>query len=179
MRAIRVASAALLGVSALAMTAPAAQAQGDNSGFWATVRPTTVEPGEHVRLRATGCEQSVTVSSGVFDTVTIPRSRTTAWARVDRDARRGAVYEVSFYCGTFWQSVDLTIAGGRPDRPDRPDRPARPDRPEHPEHGVRAGEGGTLAGLDLKEIGLGAALITAALGTAYHLSRRRTDEDGS
>ncbi|MFD5854642.1 hypothetical protein [Streptomyces chartreusis] len=173
MRAIRVASAALLGVSALAMTAPAAQAQGDNSGFWATVRPTTVEPGEHVRLRATGCEQSVTVSSGVFDTVTIPRRRTTAWARVDRDARRGAVYEVSFYCGTFWQSVDLTIAGGRPDRPDRP------DRPEHPEHGVRAGEGGTLAGLDLKEIGLGAALITAALGTAYHLSRRRTDEDGS
>ncbi|WCH97018.1 hypothetical protein POD33_34755 [Streptomyces moderatus] len=170
MRAIRVASAALLGVSALAMTAPAAQAQGDNSGFWATVRPTTVEPGEHVRLRATGCEQSVTVSSGVFDTVTIPRWRTTAWARVDRDARRGAVYEVSFYCGTFWQSVDLTIAGGRPDRP---------DRPEHPEHGVRAGEGGTLAGLDLKEIGLGAALITAALGTAYHLSRRRTDEHGS
>ncbi|MFC8241709.1 hypothetical protein [Streptomyces chartreusis] len=173
MRAIRVASAALLGVSALAMTAPAAQAQGDNSGFWATVRPTTVAPGEHVRLRATGCEQSVTVSSGVFDTVTIPRWRTTAWARVDRDARRGAVYEVSFYCGTFWQSVDLTIAGGRPDRPDRPDRPG------HPEHGVRAGEGGTFAGLDLKEIGLGAALITAALGTAYHLSRRRTDEDGS
>ncbi|MGW6787834.1 hypothetical protein [Streptomyces chartreusis] len=181
MRAIRVASAALLGVSALAMTAPAAQAQaqGDNSGFWATVRPTTVEPGEHVRLRATGCEQSVTVSSGVFDTVTIPRWRTTAWARVDRDARRGAVYEVSFYCGTFWQSVDLTVAGGGPDRPDRPDRADRPDRPEHPEHGVRAGEGGTLAGLDLKEIGLGAALITAALGTAYHLSRRRTDEDGS
>lgn len=173
MRAIRVASAALLGVSALAMTAPAAQAQGDNSGFWATVRPTAVAPGEHVRLRATGCEQSVTVSSGVFDTVTIPRWRTTAWARVDRDARRGAVYEVSFYCGTFWQSVDLTIAGGRPDRPDLP------DRPEHPEHGVRAGEGGTLAGLDLKEIGLGTALITAALGTAYHLSRRRTDEDGS
>lgn len=173
MRAIRVASAALLGVSALAMTAPAAQAQGDNSGFWATVRPTTVAPGEHVRLRATGCEQSVTVSSGVFDTVTIPRWRTTAWARVDRDARRGAVYEVSFYCGTFWQSVDLTIAGGRPDRPDRP------DRPEQPEHGVRAGEGGTLAGLNLKEIGLGAALITAALGTAYHLSRRRTEEDGS
>ncbi|MFB6637238.1 hypothetical protein ACFCYF_08280 [Streptomyces chartreusis] len=170
MRAIRVASAALLGVSALAVTAPAAQAQGDNSGFWATVRPTTVAPGEHVRLRATGCEQSVTVSSGVFDTVTIPRWRTTAWARVDRDARRGAVYEVSFYCGTFWQSVDLTIAGGRPDRP---------DRPEQPEHGVRAGEGGTLAGLNLKEIGLGAALITAALGTAYHLSRRRTEEDGS
>ncbi|MER5936643.1 hypothetical protein ABT121_04900 [Streptomyces sp. NPDC001928] len=167
MRAIRVASAALLGVSALAVTAPAAQAQGDNSGFWASVRPTTVDPGEHVRLRATGCEQSVTVSSGVFDTVTIPRGRTTAWARVDWDARRGTVHEVSFYCGTFWQSVDLTIAGGRPDRPD------------HPQHGAHAGEGGTFAGLDLKEIGLGAALITAALGTAYHLSRRGADEDGA
>ncbi|MFJ7074124.1 hypothetical protein [Streptomyces sp. NPDC098781] len=167
MSAIRVASAALLGVTALAMTAPAAQAHGDNSGFWATVRPTTVEPGRQVRLRATGCEQSVTVASGVFDTVTIPRGRTTTWATVDRHVEPGAVYEVSFYCGTFWQSVDLTIAGGRPDRPD------------HPRHGVRAGAGGTLAGLDLKEIGLGAALITAALGTAYHLSRRATDEDGA
>ncbi|MFE5812260.1 hypothetical protein ACFQ6S_02425 [Streptomyces sp. NPDC056479] len=165
MHAIRVASAALLGVSALAMTAPAALAQDDDSGFWAGVRPTTVERGGQVRLRATGCEQSVTVSSGVFDTVTIHRGRTTAWATVDRDARPGAVYEVSFYCGTFWQSVDLTIAGGRPDRPD------------HPQRGVQAGEGGTLAGLDLKQIGLGAALITAALGTAYHLSRRSTDED--
>jgi hypothetical protein len=167
MRAIRVASAAVLGVCALAMTAPAAQAQGDNSGFWASVRPTTVEPGEQVRLRATGCEQSVTVSSGVFDTVTIPRGRTTVWARVDRDAEPGAVYEVSFYCGTFWQSVDLTIAGGRPERPDQP------------QHGVHAGAGGAFAGLDLKEIGLGAALVTGVLGTAYHLSRRRTDEDGA
>ncbi|GHH17532.1 hypothetical protein [Streptomyces lanatus] len=170
MRAIRVATAALLGVGALAVTAPAAQAQGDNSGFWATVRPTTVPPGGLVRLRATGCEQSVTVSSGVFDTVTIPRGRTTARARVDRDARPGAVYEVSFYCGTFWQSVDLTIAGGGPDRPDRPDVPQR---------GVHAGEGGSFAGLDLKEIGLGAVLITAVLGTTHRLSRPRADEDGA
>ncbi len=42
---------------------------------------------------------------------------------------------------------------------------------------MHAGEGGTFAGFDLKELGLGAALITGALGTAYHLSRRRTDED--
>jgi hypothetical protein len=42
---------------------------------------------------------------------------------------------------------------------------------------VHAGEGGTLAGFDLKEIGLGAALIAGSLGVAYHFSRRRTDED--
>ncbi|MFJ8630314.1 hypothetical protein [Streptomyces sp. NPDC093568] len=167
MRSIRVAAAALLGMSTLAMTAPAALAQDDDSGFWASVRPTTVEPGEPVRLRATGCEQSVTVSSGVFDTVTIPRGRTTALARVDRDVRPGAVYEVAFYCGTFWQSVDLTIAGGRPERPGPPQR------------GVRAGQGGAFAGLNLKEIGLGAALITAVLGTTYRISRRDTGDDGA
>ncbi|MDO0909918.1 hypothetical protein QQM39_03285 [Streptomyces sp. DT2A-34] len=166
MRAIRIASAALLGVSALAMAAPAAQARGDASGFWVNVLPTTVAPGGQVKLRATGCDQSVAVSSGVFDTVTIPRGRTTTRVTVDRDARPGAVYEVSFYCGTFWQSVDLTIAGGRP-------APVHP----HPQRGVHAGEGGSLAGLDVKEIGLGGALIAASLGTAYHLSRRPTGED--
>lgn len=167
MRAIRVTSAALLGVTALAMGAPAARAYGDDSGFWARVVPSTVAPGGQVTLRATGCEQSVTVASAVFDTVTIRRWHTTARAVVDRDARPGAVYEVSFYCGTFWQSVDLTIAGGRP----------APVRPDHPRKGVHAGEGGTLAGLNLKELGLGAALVTGALGTAYHLSRRRTGEE--
>ncbi|MFE7276959.1 hypothetical protein [Streptomyces sp. NPDC057623] len=167
MRAIRVTSAALLSATALAMTAPAARAHDDDSGFWARVLPTTVAAGDPVILRATGCEQSVTVASAVFDTVTIRRGRTTARVMVDRDARPGAVYEVSFYCGTFWQSVDLTIAGGRP----------APVRPAHPRKGVHAGDGGSLAGLNLKELGLGAALITGALGTAYHLSRRRTEGD--
>ncbi|MFF5044204.1 hypothetical protein [Streptomyces nigra] len=176
MRAIRVASAALLGVSALVVSAPAAHASGDSSGFWARVVPGTVEPGGRVRLHANGCDQSVTVSSGVFDTVVIPRWRTTARVTVDRDARRGAVYEVSFYCGTFWQSADLRIAGGRPDPHPRPDHPDHPGHPDHPDKGVKAGAGGSLAGFDLKEIGLGAALITGAIGTAYHLSRRRADE---
>lgn len=169
MRAIRVTSAALLGVTALAMTAPAARADEMDRGFWARVLPATVAAGGQVTLRATGCEQSVTVASAVFDTVTIPRGRTTARATVDRDARPGAVHEVSFYCGTFWQSVDLTIAGGRP----------APVRPEHPQKGVHAGEGSSSDGLNLKELALGAALVTGALGTAYHLSRRRTDEDGA
>ncbi|EGX54703.1 lipoprotein [Streptomyces zinciresistens K42] len=172
MRAIRAAAAALLGVGALTATAPAAQASGDSSGFWARVVPSTVEPGGRIRLRATGCEQSVTVSSGVFDTVTIPRGRTSAGAVVDRTARRGAVYEVSFYCGTFWQSVDLTVAG-------RPG-PDRPDRPGHPQKGVRAGAGGgSLAGVDAKALGLGALLVAGALGTAYRRTRRRGGRDAA
>lgn len=167
MRAIRVASAALLGVSALVMTAPAAQANGDSPGFRVDVLPSTVAPGDKVTLLTTGCEKSVSVSSGVFDTVIIARGETTARVKVDRDAEPGTVHEVSFHCGTFWQDVDLTIAGGRPGTP----------VPDYRQHGVQAGEGGSLADLNLKEIGLGAALITAALGTAHHLSRRRIGED--
>ncbi|MFI1164569.1 hypothetical protein ACH4UM_13305 [Streptomyces sp. NPDC020801] len=49
---------------------------------------------------------------------------------------------------------------------------------EHFQHGVRAGEGGTIAGFDLKEIGMGTALIAGSLGAAYYLSRRRTGEEG-
>ncbi|MFE1751152.1 hypothetical protein [Streptomyces anandii] len=50
-------------------------------------------------------------------------------------------------------------------------------KPEHFQHGVRAGEGGTIAGFDLKEIGMGTALIAGSVGAAYCLSRRRTGEE--
>ncbi|NUP24824.1 MAG: hypothetical protein HOZ81_53980 [Streptomyces sp.] len=167
MRAIRVASAALLGVSALALTAPTAQARGDGEGgFRVGVLPSTVAPGGRVTLHATGCEQSVSVSSGVFDTIIIPRGYTSGRAVVDWEAKPGAVYEVSFRCGTFWQDVDLTIAGGRD------------GAPPHWEKGVQAGEGGTFADLNLKQIGLGGALIAGTLATAHHLSRRRRGEEG-
>jgi hypothetical protein len=171
MRAIGVASAALLGVSALTLTAPAAHAEGESSGFRVSVLPSTVAAGGQVTLRATGCPQHVVVTSGVFDDVTIQRGHTTARAMVDWDAKPGARYEVTFHCGTFWQDTDLTIAGGRPHHP----TPV----PEHPHRGVHAGEGGTLAGFDLQEIGLGAALIVGSIGAAYHFSRRRTGEDES
>ncbi|MCZ9344716.1 hypothetical protein NGM37_43910, partial [Streptomyces sp. TRM76130] len=48
----------------------------------------------------------------------------------------------------------------------------------HPEKGVRAGEGGTVAGFDLRNIGLGSLLVAGSVGAAYHLSRRRPGEDG-
>ncbi|MFF4760215.1 hypothetical protein [Streptomyces sp. NPDC001292] len=50
---------------------------------------------------------------------------------------------------------------------------------EHFRHGVRAGGGGTVTGFDLKQIGMGTALIGGSLGTAYYLSRRRTGEESA
>ncbi|GHF78842.1 hypothetical protein [Streptomyces thermodiastaticus] len=51
-------------------------------------------------------------------------------------------------------------------------------RPEHYRHGVHAGGGGTVAGFDLKEVGMGSALIAGSLGAAYCLARRRPGEEG-
>ncbi|MEV5342840.1 hypothetical protein AB0K93_30830 [Streptomyces sp. NPDC052676] len=168
MRAIRVASAALLGLTALSFASPAAHARGAETGFRVAVLPQTVAAGGQVTLRARGCEQDVRVRSGVFDDVVIRRGQSFATAVVDWDARPGAVYEVTFYCGTFWQTASLTIAGGRPSH--------HPTPAPWPTRGAHAGEGGA-GGFDLHEIGLGAALIAGSLGAAYRFSRRRTGED--
>lgn len=168
MRAIRVASAALLGVTALSLTAPAAHAAraGDITSFGFSVMPSTVAPGGQVTLRVDGCHRRTTVSSGVFDTVTLPRGQSSATATVDRDARPGTVYEVTFQCGDESGRTDLTIA-----------HPTH--HPTHyPTRGSHAGAGGTLAGFDLQEIGLGAALVAGSLCAARRWSRRRP-EDGS
>ncbi|WP_327726691.1 hypothetical protein OG250_04045 [Streptomyces sp. NBC_00487] len=168
MRAIRVASAALLGVTALSLTAPAAHAAraGDITSFGFSVMPSTVAPGGQVTLRVDGCHRRTTVSSGVFDTVTLPRGQSSATATVDRDARPGTVYEVTFQCGDESGRTDLTIA-----------HPTH--HPTHyPTRGSHAGAGGTLAGFDLQEIGLGAALVAGSLCAAWRWSRRRP-EDGS
>lgn len=174
MRAIPVASAALLGAAALSACVPAGAAVGDSSTFGFTVHPATVAPGGEVTLGvgrgAGGCRGRVTVSSPVFDTVTIPRKQSSATARVDGDARRGAVYQVMFACDSATGTVNLTVAGGHSHHPS--------PEPRHPK-GVHAGEGGSVAGFDAKEIGLGIALVTGSLGAAYHLSRRRSGEDGA
>ncbi|WP_405609281.1 hypothetical protein [Streptomyces sp. NBC_00076] len=169
MRAIRVASAALLGACALALATPAAYASSESRGFRVSVLPETVAPGGQVTLHATGCDKDVFVSSSVFDDVTIRQGRSRAVAHVDWDARPGRLYEVTFRCGTFWQTAGLTIAGGRPVDP----TPV----PVQPSGGAHAGAGGSLAGFDLKEIVLGAALVAGSVGTAYRFSRRRTDEE--
>lgn len=175
MRAIRVASAALLGLSALTFSAPAAVAKGDVTPFGFSVLPSTIAAGGQVTLLLErdngGCKGSATVTSAVFDTITIPSNKSQATAVVDWDAKPGAVYQVTFTCDGVSGSTGLTIAGGRPVGP----TPV----PIYPGRGVHAGEGGSLAGFDLKELGLGAALIAGSIGAAYHFSRRRTGEDGT
>ncbi|WP_060889507.1 hypothetical protein, partial [Streptomyces scabiei] len=159
MRAIRVASAALLGAAALSLTAPAAHAAraGDITSFGFDVAPSTVAPGGQVLLRVDGCHHRTTVSSGAFDAVVIPRGHSSATATVDRDARPGTVYEVLFQCGDESGRTDLTISSGHPTH-----------HPTHyPTRGSHAGEGGTVAGFDAHEIGLGAALVAGALGVAW------------
>jgi hypothetical protein len=170
MRAIRVASAALLGAGALAFCAPAALA-GTITPFGFSVLPSTVVAGGEVALqlhRDGGCRGPATVSSAVFDTVTIPRGSSVAAATVDWDAKPGAVYQVTFTCDGASGSTGLTIAGGRPVGP----TPV-PVNPVNPHRAVRAGVGGSIAGFDLKEIGMGAALILGSIAAAYHFSQRR------
>ncbi|MFK4100374.1 hypothetical protein ACI2L1_09925 [Streptomyces sp. NPDC019531] len=177
MHAIRVASAALLGVTALTFSAPAAVAKGDNNitPFGFSVQPSTIAAGGQVTLLLErdhgGCKGSATVTSAVFDTITIPSHRSRATAVIDWDAKPGAAYQVTFTCDGVSGSTSLTIAGGRPVGPT--------PEPLHPGRGVQAGEGGSLAGFDLKEIGMGAALIAGSIGAAYRLSRRRSGEDGA
>ncbi|MFH0172733.1 hypothetical protein ACIA6D_01750 [Streptomyces cacaoi] len=177
MRAIRVASAALLGVTALTFSAPAAVASDDDNHYVMSngysVLPSTIAAGGQVTLQvdrnASGCRSSVTVSSGVFDAVVIPRGSSSAVVTVDWDAKAGASYRVTFACGGISAVKELTISGGRP---------GDPTAPYPVPQGVHAGEGGTVAGFDLEEIGLGAALIVGSVGTAYYFSRRRAAEDG-
>ncbi|MEV1022799.1 hypothetical protein [Streptomyces sp. NPDC050264] len=174
MHAIRAASAAVLSLTALALTAPSAAAE-DSESFQVSVEPTTIAAGGQVRLNASGCAKKTTVSSGIFDTVTLGKGSASQSVAVDWDAKQGALYSVTFTCkgkSGSTRSVDLTIAGGRPVHPDVP-------HPPPADHGVKAGIGGSIAGFDLKEIGFGAALITGALGTAYYLVRRRTADDNS
>ncbi|WP_069768867.1 MULTISPECIES: hypothetical protein [unclassified Streptomyces] len=178
MRAIRVASAALLGATALAFSASAAVASDDDGHYVMSngysLLPSTVAAGGevavHVDRNVSGCRNSVTVSSGVFDTVVIPRGSTSAVTMVDRDARPGASYRVTFTCGGVSAIKELTIAGGRP----ADVTPA----PYPVPRGVHAGEGGSVAGFDLREIGLGAALIAGSMAVAYRFARRRGAEDG-
>ncbi|KOV67825.1 lipoprotein [Streptomyces sp. NRRL WC-3618] len=174
MRAIRVASAALPAITALALSAPVAHAvvaSNSVTSFGFSVVPSTVAAGGEVTLRVDNCNDDTRVSSGVFDPVTIPRGHSSATAKVDWDAKPGATYRVTFTCGGESGHTDLSIAIGRPSEPTQYPLPIQ--------RGVHAGEGGSVAGFDLKEIGIGAALIAGALTVAYHFSRRRAGDDNA
>ncbi|MGW5650415.1 hypothetical protein [Streptomyces humi] len=128
MRAIRVASVALLGVGALALSAPAilANDSGDGSGdggrdaapFGFRVTPTTVAAGGRVNFhldRDDGCRGIATVASSVFDTIRIPAGQDSGTATVGRDARSQSSYRVTFDCDGTSGSAELAVTGGAPD----------------------------------------------------------------
>ena len=177
MRAIRVASAALLGVIALTSCTPAAVADDDHyvmsTGYG--VQPATIAAGGLVTLqvdrKSSGCNSSVKVSSAVFETVTISSGSSSGTATIDLDAKVGAVYRVTFSCGGVSATKDLTITDGRQVGP----QPLNP-QPLPPNRGAHAGAGGSMAGFDLEEIGLGAALIAGSTGAAYRFYRRRSGD---
>jgi hypothetical protein len=182
MRAIRVAPLALLGASALTLLAPSAAhaaPDGASSTFNPTISPSVIAPGGRVTLGAGGCTGETTVTSGIFDTVTIPSGSTTATATVDTDARRGAVYAVTFACGSTGTSrnVNLTITGGATSTPTpTPTTVPTASSTALVPGGVRGGLGGSSGTTDTVEVAAGAALVVAAASGALYFARRRTTD---
>ncbi|WP_327271376.1 hypothetical protein OG609_03430 [Streptomyces sp. NBC_01224] len=172
MRAIGAAPVALLGAAALALTAPAATAYAATSGGASsatgyTVTPSVIVPGSQVILAARGCSTTATAGSGVFDTVTIPRGAAVA-TTVDRDAKPGAAYEVTFICNTSPGSTakaGLTVRAAS-------DAPAT-STPASPA-GVQGGLGGSVDRMNAAEIAAGTALaVVTATGTIYVIRERK------
>ncbi|MFE9932755.1 hypothetical protein [Streptomyces sp. NPDC005533] len=177
------ATAAVVALGALGASAAAPAGAGARqiTSFGFTLTPSTVAPGGQTVLAVSGCDSAyATASSGVFDTVSIARGQT-ARVTVDRDARRGAVYSVSFTCNGETGSADLTIAGGTTRPTTSSTRTTTATRAATPTNatvagsarGVRGGLGGSVAGMDPVEFGAGAGLfLTAAGGAAYALRRK-------
>ncbi|MGW7238161.1 hypothetical protein [Streptomyces sp. NPDC054804] len=125
MHAIRLAPAALLGLGALVLGAPAALTDDEGDGgrdsgrqtsFGVHVTPSTVSAGGRVSLqlnRDESCRGAATVTSDVFDTVRIPEGRDSVAATVDRDARSQTSYRVTFDCDGARGSTQLSIAGSQ------------------------------------------------------------------
>ncbi|MFD3531762.1 hypothetical protein [Streptomyces sp. NPDC058664] len=185
MRAIRAASAAALLSAAVVAVAPAALAdEGEQNitSFGFSVTPATVAPGGTVTLTSDGCEvPTVSVTSGVFDAVTLSEGRS-GTATVDVDAKAGARYEITFDCKGERGTTTLTIAqggGGTGEKTPWHDS----GMPPAAQKGVKAGYGTAAAsgedseGLGVTEVVTGVLLIAGALGAAVVLTRRR-DADG-
>lgn len=180
MRAIRAASTVLLGAAALSLAAPFAVAadgppaaprpqvpRAKQPGDF-VVSPGVVAPGGRITLSAPGCASTATASAGIFDTVTIaPGSAATA--TVDADAKRGAVYTVSFNCtGGIAGTVDLTISGGATATPTALSTLLVPPR------GVQGGLGGSVGAADAWTFAAGGAMVLAAATGVVLVVRRRT-----
>ncbi|GHG39320.1 hypothetical protein [Streptomyces zaomyceticus] len=187
MRAIRAASVALLSAAAVIVVAPTALAgEDENHGitsFGFSVTPTTIAPGGTVTLTSDGCEEpSVTVTSGVFDTITLNEGRS-GTATVDLDAKAGAQYEITFDCKGERGTTTLTVAqggtGGTGGNTGGNTGGHDEGTATGAHKGVKAGYGTAAAsgadseGLGVAEVVTGVLLIAGALGAAVVLTRRR------
>ncbi|MFG3288197.1 hypothetical protein ACGF3G_05235 [Streptomyces sp. NPDC048179] len=209
MRAIRVASAALLGVGALVLSAPAAHATDGGcraattvtSGLFGTV---LIPPGQGAGALTTGSQALYPMlftcaglsapaeparaasgsdghgdghenghGNGRGDDQTSGRSDDQTDDRTDGRTDNDSGSSGTDSGRTDDSGSDTDSGGGTNGREELNPQPLPPSR------GVQAGEGGSFGGFDLKEIGLGAALVVGAVGTAYRVSRRPSAEDGA
>lgn len=195
-RTISTASAAVAGAAALVLAAGAPVFAGDEAEYDFSVSPEAVEPGGEVTIRTTGCRApTVTVSSGVFETVTLNEGEPKS-AKIFDDVKPEAEYEITFDCGGVIRSLPLMIKpgepGGKPGKPEKPGEPPAPWEPPRPEHpqppeqrphephedgahkGVNAGFGGsTDGGPNTAGLAVGAAVIAIAIGGGIRLVRTR------
>ncbi|MFF9909807.1 hypothetical protein [Streptomyces sp. NPDC013457] len=143
----------------------------DVTSFGFSVTPATVAPGGSVTLKTDGCEApSVTVSSGVFETVTLTEGRA-GTATIDVEAKIAAEYQVTFDCKGEKGTAPLVIAAGSTGHPT-----GGHDTGAH--KGVKAGFGGGAGELGATEVVIGTALIAGALGGGgVLLTRRRRADD--
>ncbi|MFI8961778.1 hypothetical protein ACIGO8_06645 [Streptomyces sp. NPDC053493] len=187
MRAIRAATTVLLGAASLALTAVPSAVAADGGGAPAAnpraprakavgdfvITPGIVAPGGRITLSAPGCAGTATASSGVFDTVTIPAGAGST-ALVDTDAKRGAVYTVTFTCSTGIQgTVDLTISGGATSTP-TPTSRSTAVAPLTTPRGVAGGLGGSTDATNAWTLAAGGTLVVAAAGGLVYAIRRRS-----
>ncbi|MFF4233497.1 hypothetical protein [Streptomyces sp. NPDC001820] len=176
MRAIRAASAALLGVASFTLTTPTAVATDNQvTSPVFSVSPATVAPGGRVTLSASGCNTTATATSGVFDTVSIRLGSSTT-AVVDSDARVGGQYSVQFNCpGQGTGSFNITIAGGRSTPTIGSTATTAATTTATAPGAVRGGLGGSIAGLNAGQLAAGTALVVAAATATIFLVRRRAE----
>ncbi|MFD3941971.1 hypothetical protein [Streptomyces sp. NPDC058579] len=170
----------------------AATGEGTGQGitsFGFSVSPSTVAPGGKVTLKADGCETpSVTVTSGVFATVTLDEGRS-GTATVDADAKVAAEYQVTFDCKGEKGTTKLIIAGQSTGGHETGGQSTgggdgastgtstgistgiATDTGAH--KGVKAGFGGGADAMGATEVVLGTALIAGAFGAGGVLVARR------
>ncbi|MFJ3905351.1 hypothetical protein [Streptomyces sp. NPDC090025] len=152
----------------------------DITSFGFSVTPSTVAAGGTVTLKADGCEvPTVTVESGIFDTVTLNEGHQ-GTATVDTDAKAGAQYEITFVCKGERGTTTLTVADHQGGNHQSGDHQGGAHK------GVKAGYGSGATdavgvpadSIGVTELATGGVLIAGALGAAVVLMRRR-DTTGS